>query len=917
MSKARSSSSVFKGKCKILFDDLPIPSYAWKVDNNDLILTDFNGAAHEFSNGKIENYINIKASELYDDQPEILEDLRKCAREKSKFYKELKYKFKFVDSERYLSVNYGFIPPDIVVVHVNDITEKKLAEKKSKELQVSLSTSEENLRRTNEELKNRVSLKIKELKDSQEKYRLLSENANDIIGILNEKYEIEHVNEHALKKTSGYDLEDVLGKNTLQFLHPEDVKAAVKGLEIGKERGEGLIDLRFRLKDGSFKWFECSGKIFKDINNMTKGIIILRDISDRKDAEMKLKESEEKFRLIAENSDDLIRVRNDKYQIEYINENAHKKLLGYSKEDLLRRAKQSLRHPDEYEQLNQFLRDLTKNGEATQEGRLLHKKGYWKWFDIRAKLYQDHNNEWKGLIISRDITEKKQAELKLKESEMKYRLISENANDLISMFSLIRGRIFFSYINEKVHEKLLGYAREDMIGKKLIAFLHPDEIESIINYIKQNWKKGKGSVVLRFKKKDGGYAWLETYGTAFRDANGKLIGVTISRDITQKIQDEKKLKESEERYRLILENSGIVVWSTDMNLNLTYVSPTSPRILGYKVDETIKWPINKRTTSDSLKKMAKIFKDEMKLERKTEKDLERSRTFEIDQIHKNGSIIPSEVTFTFLRDDDKRAIGILGMTRDISERKKAEHKLKESEKKYRKAFDRANFYKDLFAHDINNILQIINSSIELITLQIGNFKKFMDIESIIILIRNQIIRARKLVNNVNTLSALEQEEKPVKLIEMCELLNNSIKYVKNIYPERNIKIQTEFNGKRIFVEANELLQDVFDNILNNAVKYNDRDLVRISIIISKINKDEKNMIKLEFIDNGIGVMDEHKKMIFKRGYRKHKGQKGMGLGLSLVKKIIDSYDGEIWVENKIKGDYSQGSKFIILISEAD
>ncbi|TFG04462.1 MAG: PAS domain-containing sensor histidine kinase [Promethearchaeota archaeon] len=917
MSKARTSSSVFEGKGKILFDDLPIPCFAWKVDKNDLILMDFNGAAHEFSNGNIEKYLNVKATELYDDQPEILEDLRKCAREKSKFYKELRCKFKFVNSEKYMSINYGFIPPDIVIVHVNDITEKKLAEKKSKELETSLSKSEENLRKINEELKNRISVKIKELKESQEKYRLLSENANDIIGILNEKYEIEHVNEHALKRISGYELGDVLGKNTLQFLHPKDVKVAVKGLEIGKELGEGLIDLRFRLRDGSFKWFECSGKTFRDINDITKGIIILRDISDRKDAEMKLKESEEKFRLIAENSDDLIRVRNDKYQIEYINEKAHKKLLGYSKEDLMRRAKKSLRHPDEYKQVNQFLRDITKKGEASQEGRLLHKEGYWKWFDIRAKLYQDHNKEWKGLIISRDITKKKQAELRLKESETKYRLISENANDLISMFSLVRGRIIFSYINEKVHEKLLGYVKDDMIGKKLITFLHPDEIDSIIHYIKHNWKKGKGKKVLRLKKKNGDFGWFEAYGTAFRDANGKLIGVTISRDITQKIQDEKKLKESEERYRLILENSGIVVWSTDMNLNLTYVSPTSPKILGYDVDEVMKWSINDRTTKDSLKKMAKIFKDEMKAERKKEKDLYRSRTFEIDQIHKNGSIVPSEITFTFLRDENQKAIGILGMTRDISDRKQAEQKLKESEKRYKEAFDRANFYRDLFAHDINNILQIINSSTELISLQIGELKKFIDIKNIITLIKSQILRARKLVNNVNTLTELEEKKKPVKLTEMCELLNNSIKYVKSIYYDRKIEFQINSSWKRIFIEANELLQDVFDNVLTNAIKYNDSDLVKISIRISRIQKNDKYMIKLEFLDNGIGIIDEHKETIFKRGHRKYKGQKGMGLGLSLVKKIIDSYDGDIWVENRIEGDYSQGSNFIILLSEAD
>ena len=108
----------------ILFDHLPMPSYAWQVVNDDLILINYNYAAHEITKGTIENFVGIQASELYKDQPEILEDLKRCAKEKSNFFKEMKYKFKLVEEEKYLSVNYGFIPPEIVVVHTNDITDK-------------------------------------------------------------------------------------------------------------------------------------------------------------------------------------------------------------------------------------------------------------------------------------------------------------------------------------------------------------------------------------------------------------------------------------------------------------------------------------------------------------------------------------------------------------------------------------------------------------------------------------------------------------------------------------------------------------------------------------------------------------------------------------------------------------------------
>lgn len=72
---------------------------------------------------------------------------------------------------------------------------------------------------------------------------------------------------------------------------------------------------------------------------------------------------------------------------------------------------------------------------------------------------------------------------------------------------------------------------------------------------------------------------------------------------------------------------------------------------------------------------------------------------------------------------------------------------------------------------------------------------------------------------------------------------------------------------------------------------------------------------MEFIDNGIGVPEDRKEIMFKRGNRELKGSKGMGIGLSLVKKIIKGYSGKIWVEDKVKGDYSQGSNFILLIPE--
>ncbi|MFW9936159.1 MAG: sensor histidine kinase, partial [Candidatus Thorarchaeota archaeon] len=236
-----------------------------------------------------------------------------------------------------------------------------------------------------------------------------------------------------------------------------------------------------------------------------------------------------------------------------------------------------------------------------------------------------------------------------------------------------------------------------------------------------------------------------------------------------------------------------------------------------------------------------------------------------------------------------------------------------SEQKYREAYDRANFYKDLFAHDINNILQIVNSSAELIILNLRGNVESKEIESIANIIKRQIQRGSKLVSNVQTLSEFEESHIPINPIDVCEQLENSIEFIKKSYSERLLNIKIKQFCDEIIVNANEYLQEVFENVLINAIKYNKNPSVEINIKISTQNYDKKDYYKLEFIDNGIGVADERKKLIFERGKRELKGTKGMGLGLSLVKKIIESYKGKIWVEDKVKGDYTQGSKFIILL----
>lgn len=252
----------------------------------------------------------------------------------------------------------------------------------------------------------------------------------------------------------------------------------------------------------------------------------------------------------------------------------------------------------------------------------------------------------------------------------------------------------------------------------------------------------------------------------------------------------------------------------------------------------------------------------------------------------------------------------------IIQKFESEKLLKESEEKYRKAYSQANLYRDIFAHDLNNMLQNIQSSAELSSLYLNNPEKLHTLKELYEIITEQIERGKKLINNVRKITKIDDSEVTLEKIEAFRLLEKAIDYLKNSFQARDIDIHINSSEKKIYVIANNLLLDVFENILINAVRHNNKSKIEINMDISKDNLKNKEYIKMEFKDNALGISDYRKKNIFEKGKHRSLNSKGMGLGLSLVKKIVESYNGDIWVEDRVKGDYKQGSNFVILLQEA-
>lgn len=248
------------------------------------------------------------------------------------------------------------------------------------------------------------------------------------------------------------------------------------------------------------------------------------------------------------------------------------------------------------------------------------------------------------------------------------------------------------------------------------------------------------------------------------------------------------------------------------------------------------------------------------------------------------------------------------------ERYKIMEKLKKSEENFHQAFLRADFYKDIFTHDMSNILQGIISGVEICNLSELRLNDKKHLEDAAEIIEQHVTRGAKLISNIRKLSSLEDSTIPAQSIELCKPLKKSVINLKNTYHKRVIDIKIDAHDRKFFVHANSLLQDIFENILTNAVRHNLNSRVEIVIRISHKTFD-KNYTKLEFLDNGIGIENSRKKAIFDRGSKKDYGLPGMGLGLTLVTKIIKNMNGKIWVEDRVNGDHSKGSNFILLIPE--
>ncbi|MFX1453665.1 MAG: sensor histidine kinase [Promethearchaeota archaeon] len=232
---------------------------------------------------------------------------------------------------------------------------------------------------------------------------------------------------------------------------------------------------------------------------------------------------------------------------------------------------------------------------------------------------------------------------------------------------------------------------------------------------------------------------------------------------------------------------------------------------------------------------------------------------------------------------------------------------------YDKVYLISRCFKGLFTHDISNIFHSISNAFELCLILIKKEIENEDIIEFFKLIEEQINRGKKLVNDFRKLTELESSVLPLEPLDLVKTLTQATRFVQASFPFRKIDIKIDSEIKTAQVNANDLLFDAFENVLINSINYNENDLIQIVVSISEITDFKREFLKLEFKDNGVGIEDTKKYEILQEGHKKTKQSKGMGIGLSLIAILINLYDGKIWIEDRIRGDPSKGSNFVILL----
>jgi PAS domain S-box-containing protein len=270
----------------------------------------------------------------------------------------------------------------------------------------------------------------------------------------------------------------------------------------------------------------------------------------------------------------------------------------------------------------------------------------------------------------------------LEESEKKYRQLFETA-----MVGIYRTRIHdgkFLAANQTL-AKLMGYDSVDQLVKEYVTSEHyadPKRRKELFDQIRTQGRVDGFEIDMT--RADGSLITIEISAAVYPEF-GYMEGVVA--DITARKQAEETLRKSEEKFRFLAEKMADIVWTMDRDFQTSYVSPSVENVLGFTPEERKQQSLEEMITPESLQQVQEMYLTELQKEQEANSDPNRSVTIEIEYFHKDGSTVWMENIVKWIREPGGAIVGMHGVSRDITERKSAEHALRESETKFRTLFD--------------------------------------------------------------------------------------------------------------------------------------------------------------------------------------------------------------------------------------
>ena len=617
------------------------------------------------------------------------------------------------------------------------------------------------------------------LKASEERYRLAVENSQSGIILVDNNYTIVYTNPE-FARLMGYPKDDIVGHDFREFLDQEsrDLVSQRYKARQGGQSPPSRYTIRMIRRDRAVRIVELSSAVFRDTEGRIRTMAQVMDVTEREEAEAALRESEELYRTVFEQSRDVIYITRPDNEIVQFNQ-AAVDLLGFTLEEY-----RNLGLGKAYMDPAQRIRQLS----------LLNRNGFIKDYEIKlrrkdgseiicldtATAWKDESGQVKGYIGTlRDVTAGKKAEQALKESEERYQRILETSQDPMVLADM-EGRVI--YLNPSF-TRIFGWTLEEISGRR-IDFV-PEEHRAETEKMYELLKRGEffSGFETRRSTKSGRVLDISISAAVFRAREGEPRGIVVNlRDITRRKQAEDDLRESEQKFRNISSNALDGIIMIDPKGLISFWNEAAERMFGYTSEEALGQDLHLLLAPE---KYHPFYLEAYHEYQATGKGGAVGKTLELSALKKGGEEFPVEISISSLRSHDSwHAIGIV---RDISDRKQAEAERERLEAQLRQAqkMEAVGTLASGVAHDFNNLLQGISGYAQLIKTRdrIDEKARHYALE-----IEEAAQRASELVTGLLTFGRkVEPELKPV---DLNGVVLQGVKFLERTIP-RMVEIKTD------------------------------------------------------------------------------------------------------------------------------